>query len=189
MDILTKKIQNACGQKALVRVGRHDIEPEDTYSFGFALEMSRDFLLLNTVTDRFDLDGWEVLWLSDVTSFKTRFLRSDFTIKALAARGQVPSLPPSVDLTSFGSLLTSVCENFPLVSLYRELADPESCEVGRVEFASDDFLTLHWISPTAVWENDVRRFKTSDVTRLRFGSDYEYTLALMAGLLNKTVLH
>ena len=47
---------------------------------------------------------------------------------------------------------------------------------------SGETYALRWLTPTAEWADDERIYRYEDVTRITFGSEYDTTLATLAGL-------
>ncbi|WP_340115238.1 hypothetical protein [Pelagibius sp. 7325] len=138
--------------------------------------------MLQRLSDRIDLDGYEVLRVEDVTSIDVEFDRAAFYKKALQAKAIKPSFPSEVVLTDMRNLLSSVNDKFSLVVIEREERVPDECEIGRIKLLTDEKYALKWLSPEARWEDDLRTYETKDVTRVTFGGEYENTLALVADL-------
>ncbi len=175
-------LEQAKKRKILVQIGRHDLEPEDYFFHGFVLDYSETFVLMQLVSDRFDLDGYEILRTEDLTLIDSEFSQRKFLERALGVQGIRPQSPEGIDLSSARSLFQSIERQFPLLVIHRERVSFEVCEVGRLKMGADEFYNLKYISPTAEWEDDDKVYRYSDVTRVCFGGAYETTLALVADI-------
>ena len=104
---------------------------------------------------------------------------ADFTKKALKARNERAPKKPRVELESLESLLVTAGRWFPLVTIHREMVDPDICQIGRVEGVSKGRLRLFEIDPGAVWDAEATEYRLSEITRVDFGGDYEEALILV----------
>lgn len=178
-----KVLRQARNGKNLVRIGRHRLEDAAVFSIGYVVDVSGIAVLLNKVSDRIDLDGFEVLRLADVTSCARRFPESGFYRRALELKGIQPQLPVApIDLSTVRTAIRSINEHYPLVVIHREAIEPDECAIGRLALEGEASFTLRWMTPVAKWVADRRRYRYRDITRVEFGSEYENTLALVAGL-------
>jgi hypothetical protein len=178
---LEEKIAVAASSRELVQIFRDRIDSDGICSRGCILAASEELLMLQRLSDRIDFDGYEVLRVKDITSIDTEFDRKAFYKKALQAKSIERSGPPEVDLTDMRHLLFSVNEKFPLVVIAREERAPDQCEIGRIKLLTDTKYALKWISPSAIWEDDLQAYEVKDITRVTFDGEYENTLALVAG--------
>jgi hypothetical protein len=165
----------------LVEVTRDELDDRGVKTQGFPVGLSPEFLLLNALGDRIDLDGYTVVRLSDITELTRSFPRKSFYLRALDLKGIRPVVPEGIDLTDVRSLLASIERRYPLITIHRERVAPDECEIGRLKLASDGGYALLWITPEATWEHDYRTYRYSDITRVGFDAQYERTLALVAG--------
>lgn len=166
----------------LVRIARHRLEPGRLFSTGFVLARSETLVLLQILTDRIDLDGYEVLRTADITAATDRFPRQEFYARGLALKGIGPDREPPVEITDMPRAVASIGGRFPLVSISRERAHPDEIAVGRVCGVGKTGFALQWITPSAVLEERTSFQRFAGITRLQFGGEYERTLALVAGL-------
>jgi hypothetical protein len=163
----------------LVEVVRSGLD--NRASEGFVVGVSSELLLLHTLSDRLDLDGYTAFRVRDITDFMRDFPRKGFYLKALELKGNRPALPAGIDIATIQALLKSVERAYPLVVLHRERVVPGECEIGRIKLTSESTYALRRITPTATWEDDDKTYRYADVTRVGFDSEYENTLALVAG--------
>jgi hypothetical protein len=82
-----------------------------------------------------------------------------------------------VDLSNFSTLLPTASALFPLVTIHREVVDPDVVHIGVVKDIADGILTLREIDPNARWARKLGRHKISQITRVDFGGRYEDALA------------
>jgi hypothetical protein len=67
------------------------------------------------------------------------------------------------------------------VTIHREEADPEVCQVGRVISTGRGRVRLLEIHPDATWEEHPTEYRLKEITRVDFGGDYEEALDLVGG--------
>jgi hypothetical protein len=70
---------------------------------------------------------------------------------------------------------------FPLVTVHREVMDPDVCWIGRILGVDRGSVSLLEITPDATWEEKPESFRLSEITRVNFGGDYETALHLVGG--------
>jgi hypothetical protein len=176
-------VQGAVESSDVVRVSRAAFDADGHFTYGHLLDFSARFLYITVLADHFELDGYQILYRTDVTLFDLNFPNATFYRKALAANSiRQPEKYPPIDLSDIQSVLRSVQENSSLVTIERERVVPGECEIGRLKLSAGDIYALRWLSPAAEWEDDFRTYKFADVTRVSFGGKYEATLAKVAGL-------
>ena len=185
MEDLAQKLREARDQLDLVRVSRDRLGNPDPYSCGHVLDFSTELVLFHSLSDRIDLDGYDVLRLEDITSLDLAFPRKWFYVRALELKRIAPKKPRGISLTNMRSLLQSIGENYPLVVIERERVGAGACEIGRAKSASAASCTFQRISSEATWESKDRHYKYAEITRVGFGCEYEKTLALVAGLATR----
>jgi hypothetical protein len=96
--------------------------------------------------------------------------------RALALRKLQRPADPKIALADVASLLTSASSTFPLVTIHREIVDPEVCHIGRVVKVSNTTVTLREITPNATWERRLHRYALQDIARVDVGRSYEEAL-------------
>jgi hypothetical protein len=160
------------------------LEEASVYSVGLLIDFSPELILLNKVSDRIDLDGFEMLRVADVTSLSQRFHRDAFYRRALRLKNLSAQRPAGViELTNMQTALRSVEGSYPLIVVSCEAVAPDEVDIGRLASVTDDVFTLRTMSTRGRWMTDRTRYRFDDVTRVEFGGEYEMTLALVAGLL------
>jgi hypothetical protein len=175
-----EKAAAAPGPPDLVEFCRNELDEPGKRGCGFVVGLSSEFLLVHSLGDRVDLDGYEIVRVSDVTSIHRAFLRKPFYLRALELKGTRPQVPAGIDLTDVRSLLSSIERNYPLITIHRERAAHNECEIGRLKLASESSYALRWITPQATWEDEYRIYRYADITRINFDAEYERSLALVA---------
>jgi hypothetical protein len=164
-----------------VRIERHGLEDEEMYREALVVDVSPTLVLLNRISDRLDLDGFEVLRLADVTGVQTEWRTKRFLERALELKGQVRKSPAGpIDLAGMREAVTSANAAYPVIVVDCEefmFGDPP---VGRIREEVPRGFRLHWLTPEARWELDGTPYRWADVTRLEFGNEYERMLAMVA---------
>jgi hypothetical protein len=140
-------------------------------------------VLLARLADTIVLDGYVAVRLTDVVEVEDRGGPESFVGRALAIRGEWPPTPPpgTVPLDDVGPLLAAAAERSPLVTIHVERRYPEFCYIGRPIRIGRRVLRLHEILPDAEWEEDIRRYRLDDVTRIDWGGGYEEALHAVGG--------
>jgi hypothetical protein len=165
----------------LVRIGRHRLEPVATYSAGYVAAVSDTLVVLNKVSDRIDLDGFELLRVGDITSVELDFSAREFYQKAFEVKGVARQPVRMISLDSLPDAIRTIDEQYPAIVLHRERVAPDEVAIGRVAALLRTGVKLRWLSPVAVWERDRTLYSYSSITRVEFDGEYENTLALVAG--------
>jgi hypothetical protein len=174
-------LKDALRAGALVRITRRRMDM-DPYSVGYPLCMAEQWVLLHKKSDRIDLDGYELLRLRDITAVEMDFPHLHFYRRALDLKGEKAVRPPGIDLSTLENALTSISEQYPLLTISREKRYPDEVAIGRLRTTTKSGFHLEWITPDARLEHDSTLYRYSSVTKVEFGGEYEETLALVAGL-------
>jgi hypothetical protein len=165
----------------LVRLIRGRVPEEDAEVDGYVVALGPELVALHVLSDRIDLDGYEVLRQGDLLAAVDGFPSDTFYKRALVMKGETPVVPAWLDLSSLAAAIESIRRNQPLVVLHRERMAPGEVAVGCVRQALPSGIRLHWITPRAEWEDDPTLYRYDSITRVQFGGEYERTLALIAG--------
>ncbi len=100
----------------------------------------------------------------------------------LRKRGQKVPVRPPIDLAAVESILRSANQAFPLLTVHREKLKPGVCHIGRIARMSKSKFWMREIDNDASWGNDeLFRYKLSDVTLIEFDGDYERGLHQAGG--------
>jgi hypothetical protein len=171
LEDLEQRLSAAAASGELVQIERDHLDPTCGPLRGHLLAFSGHLVLLTILSDRLDLDGYQVLRRQDITAMSSTFSRKAFYERALALKGEVPVTPEGIRISTLKEALRSVQESFPLLVIEREQVAPGECEIGQLKLESHDSYALHWISPEAEWEDDPTHYKFSDITRVSFGGE------------------
>ncbi|HXR39970.1 MAG TPA: hypothetical protein VN776_12780, partial [Terracidiphilus sp.] len=82
---------------------------------------------------------------------------------------------------SLPDLLWSANRLFPLVTIHREMVNPDTCKIGRVTGIGKSHVSLLEIGPDAVWDEKPTDVPLREITRVDFGGGYEDALHLVGG--------
>ena len=163
----------------LVSIFREQLD--ETEWFGYVVAENEAFLVIHSVSDRYDLDGYRVFRSSDIDDVDDDFDRKELVLRAMEIKDLEPQPVPWLRLASIRELVFSVQATQPVVVIEREIICPEECEIGRVRLDSEGTYSLLWMTTNAEWERDDRVFRYDDITQVSFGGEYETTLAQLAG--------
>jgi hypothetical protein len=148
---------------------------------GYVLDIGPQFFLIALVSDGLRPNGFQCYRLSDVRKLHVPDKFARFHEAVLKKRGmRFPKKPP-VDVRTLAKLLLTANRAFPLVTIHREKAKGTACWIGRVVDLSKGRLTLLEIGPDASWDDELRTYRLSEITRVDFGGDYENALYLIGG--------
>jgi hypothetical protein len=147
---------------------------------GYVVGESDAIVLLQSVSDRLDLDGYCALVREHITSEVQDFEKRDVIERALRLRQQKPVHPSRIAVDSLVTLVESAQAQYDVVVLDREVVAPGEVQVGSVRLNTAETYVLRWMTVNGHWENDSRVFSFRDVTRVEFGGEYEQTLLRVA---------
>jgi hypothetical protein len=170
------QLREAMRERQLVRFER---KFEEHNIHGYVLDVGPKFFLLALVSDRLWFDGFEIFRIADIRNLRPDPF-SDFAERALKLRNEMMPEKPSVDLSGIDQILASAASCFPLVTIHRETVDPEVCWIGKVFSVVKGRVDLLAIGPDAKWEDEPTVYRTSEITRVSFGGDYEEALRLVS---------
>lgn len=174
-------LEKVRADQQLVRVVRTRFAQEGA-SIGYVIGRSDELLLLQKMSDRIDLDGYEILRMRDVSGIESTFDNSGFYRRALGLKQKKPDQLNEIDLSSLSRAIETISERYPLIVIGRERAAPGEVSIGRLKALRKLGFSLQWMTPNAELLSDAEFYRYSSVTRLEFGGEYEQTLALVAGL-------
>lgn len=172
------QLTEAFHHKVLVRFwSRYD----DSWTHGYVLDIGPRFFLFAPIGEDMRFNGFQCPRVSAVRELQVPDPYAEFTVAALRKRGQIIRRKPNVNVSSLSELLKSANRLFPLVTVHRERADPEVCEIGRVIDVTKSHLQLHEIGPDAVWDEKLTRILLREITLIESGGGYEEALNLVGG--------
>lgn len=171
------ELEKARTRNNVVRIFREELDGPDGWTDGFVVDANEEMVLLQLVDDSVRLNGYQVLFLEDISDFAHPAPFNDFQKKVLALRGE-KVVDPEVELDDLAVLLIDISEEFGLVTLHREEIEPDSCEIGRVVRADAVTYELEEIGSDARWFDDTFEYDLYDITRIEFGGAYEDALLL-----------
>lgn len=171
------ELEKARTRNNVVRIFREELDGPDGWTDGFVVDANEEMVLLQLVDDSVRLNGYQVLFLEDISDFAHPAPFNDFQKKVLALRGE-KVVDPEVELDDLAVLLIDISEEFGLVTIHREEIEPDSCEIGRVVRADAVTYELEEIGSDARWFDDTFEYDLYDITRIEFGGAYEDALLL-----------
>jgi hypothetical protein len=163
--------------RALVQVER---SVERGFVTGYVAGVGPDWFLLCVVSDEMLFNGFQAFRLVDVVKVWHPAPHSAFIERALGLRGLARPDDPGLDLETLNGLLTSASQHSPLVTIHREVVDPESCHIGRVIGVSERVVRLKAMTPDATWSERIEEYLLTEVTRVDVGGLYEDALNAVA---------
>ena len=125
------ELEKARNRNNVVRIFREELDGPESWTDGFVVDANEEMVLLQLIDDSVHLNGYQILFLEDISDFAHPAPFNDFQKKVLELRGEEVT-DPEVDLDDLAVLLIDISEEFGLVTLHREEVEPDSCEIGRV---------------------------------------------------------
>jgi len=176
-----KEISKAKRYSKLVECGRDQLDLEDSQDLGYVMDATETWVLLQNVDPGIKLDGYSILRIQDISELETEIPQASFIEKALSIRKKNPTRPVLIDLTSIETIIRSIDENYPLITIHREEVDPSNCWIGSVDSLTTKTVVIKEINPEAKWDG-TKRIRLDEITRMDFDGGYETALALVARL-------
>jgi hypothetical protein len=144
---------------------------------GFVVGLSEKFVLFNDMNpDYFAINGYACLRIQDIRTGETIGGPEQFVGRAVLLRGIEPTVQADIDLTEITSLLLTAGDRFPLVVIHLEKGRPDVCYIGRVLKVGRRRVTLKTIAPDASWDEEVEKFRLSQITMVQFDDAYSRML-------------
>ncbi|BDX02429.1 MAG: hypothetical protein ACPGRG_03470 [Marinomonas sp.] len=171
------ELEKARTRNNVVRIFREELDGPDSWTDGFVVDANEEMVLLQLVDDSVRLNGYQILFLEDISDFAHPAPFNDFQKKVLSLRGE-EVVDPEVELDDLAVLLIDISEEFGLVTLHREEIEPDSCEIGRVVRADAVTYELEEIGSDARWFDETFEYDLYDITRIEFGGAYEEALLM-----------
>jgi hypothetical protein len=162
----------------LVQIERHSDFDESVW-YGYIMFETESLMVLQYVSDSYNLDGYRCVRKSDISCVKDEFSRKDFVQRALRCKGVTCSAPKIEMADDLRKMMERIPVVYGLVTIHRELVCPNECEIGVLRDTSSDTYNLEWITPNGDWIHDDRPFRFTDVTRLDWGDEYSRTLLIV----------
>ncbi|WP_438463887.1 hypothetical protein [Marinomonas sp. PE14-40] len=172
------ELEKAQTRNNLVRIFREELDGPDNWSDGFIIDANEDMVLLQLVDDSIRLNGYQILFLEDISDFVHPAPFNDFQKKVLELREE-ETQNPEIELGDLSQVLLDISEDFGLVTLHREELESDSCEIGRVIKADEVSFELEEIGSDARWFDETYEYDLYDITRIEFGGAYEEALLLV----------
>jgi hypothetical protein len=152
---------------------------------GFVFDIGPKFFLVALVSDAMRFDGFQCFRLSDVRNLQVPGKYAAFAEAALKKRGERIPRKPRVVTTRLPKLLLTANKAFPLITIHREQVDPDVCHIGRLADMTNSHVSLREIGPDGAWDDKLKTYRLTEITRVDFGGDYEEALHLVGGLPQK----
>jgi hypothetical protein len=172
-----RQLDDARIARMLVRLERR---VEAGYVSGYVCDVSAQLVLLQVVSDEIHYDGFAIYRLNDITRVYSPAPHREFVELALKLRKLRKPRVPRLDITSIKTVLASVHPAFPLVTVHREVDDPDVCHIGFVTEVTARSVDLLEITPDAHWDTKLDRYALKEISRVDLGGAYEEALHLVA---------
>lgn len=146
---------------------------------GFVVALGERWLTMLVVENGCSYAGFVWMRRADVKSVVPAPY-AKFVKAALRLRKARKPRAPRASLATTSALLASL-RSQALVTVTREIADRNVCEIGKVVSVGRSTFEMLEITPGAKWRPSTTRLRTSEVTRIDVGGAYENALLLVGG--------
>jgi hypothetical protein len=174
---LKAKLAIALAERTLIRIVRK-IDETKHYD-GYVVALCGDWILMAAINDAIRPNGFDALRLKDVSEYYDPAHHAAFVEAALAKRKIRRPEVLDIDMTDAKSIVAGA-NKYPLVTIHREIADPDVCHIGRVSSFTKQRVLLLEITPDATWEAEPTPYALSEITKIDFGDPYAEALALVS---------
>ena len=173
-------LKKALRKSVIVEVSRR-IQNADEVE-GFVVGLGRQWVLMQPAVEDLHLDGYEALRLRDIAAVRVTYDQDAFYARAVMEfAAQTPRWLEGIDLHSFPGLVASVAQRYPILMIHPEADDPEIGFIGAFLSVTSGRLRLRLITPEADWNPEPASWRSSEITRVSFGTRYEDALAAFGG--------
>lgn len=167
------RLQEARQSRALVRIERNKLERG--WMDGRVAAVGPQLLALHLVDDSIVYNGFTVVRLKDLTALHVPAPYAGFMERALKLRKLRAPRSTWLDVASIESVVQTAARKFPLVTVYQETMDPDSCLIGVPSDIDARMMRLRLVDPNADLGPD-EAVALRHVTRVDFGGGYEDAL-------------
>ncbi len=182
----TKKsppIDEIINNRWLVAFNRKPLDKHVLY--GFVVDFNDEFTLIHIFDrDLFILDGYCVFPNKDIKSHAVYDEDNDFLSEVIRAKKITPKPLPKITIAGWAEIVRSVSENFLFFVVETERIHKDECYVGKLEKIKKNSFVLKEIDADAFWMSTTK-YKFDDLTIIKFGGEYETTLAIVNELRKK----
>jgi hypothetical protein len=176
IDVLNRKLVSAFRGRKPARVKFTDYA-DGVRTDCFVVKVGRDIAAFEIIGDGGYLEGFNCVPLEGIVSFDYPAPNALFKQRLLQLRKQSPAKSFPYDVSSWRALIKSAESHFPLTTIH--IGD--ACYIGKVLSVDAHTVSLHEITPSAEWDDEVTYYRFDEVTRVDFGGPYEDGLSLVGG--------
>lgn len=178
---IARKLELAQQSQTLIRLER---SLEQGFANGYVIATGSKWVLVAIVSDAILPAGYKAFRLTDISVFRDPAPHASFVEAALRLRSVRRPKPSKIDITNAQSILTTAHQEFELVTIHREIADPGVCHIGQLYSSNKNQVCLTEITCDAELESGSNCYSLSEITKIDFGGPYEAALASVG--LNST---
>jgi hypothetical protein len=154
---------------------------------GFVLDFNDSWILLHLLDwNTFTLNGYIAIRVQDIKRQRVFDTNGCWQSKATKANKLKP-VDPGVSIASLEEAIRSICKEFPVITIEKELVVGDACWIGRPAEFTANTITIHDLNTSAEWIGKTK-FNLKDITRLAFGGGYETALACSAKASRRVTL-
>ena len=171
------KAKKHIAEKNILKVHR-ELEGEDLGCYGFLLDVSADFLVVQIDSD-FQLDGYTIVPIStvaDITCNKAdRFHKSILRKEGVIKRDH--GLDHKLDLSDWSSVFKSLKAKGAVVSIEDETDEEIYYVIGRIIRVNKKSVAIQYFDALGQLDKETTKVNYEDITIVNFDSRYINTYA------------
>jgi len=154
---------------------------EESSLSGYVCGISESLVALHVINDDLFLNGVSVLRLEDIENVNIPDEREqDFFYIVLDSLGCQQKLESKIAVENIETVLHNLGITHQLITIFREVYDPDVCNVGKFENVENARVYIREVSTIGEWYSDITAYPTAEITRVDAGDQYAQGLARVA---------
>jgi hypothetical protein len=172
MDLKTATLSKLKDQQELVDIF---IDHFDTSVYGYIIDYSEEFLLIEQYDAECRPEGISVLFRDHITRLRWSGNEINNAARLITL---LPRNPPKVyvDLSSMYHILQSIYSQFKYVSIHMQLLNPDIVMIGTIHEIDEENLVLLEYGTLSTNDRRYSMIALADITRVDAGGAYERNL-------------
>lgn len=144
--------------------------------YGYVVDYNDDWMLLKQNSHDYVMDGYAIISVKHIKGFR-RDIDEKFREKIINLKKQGPTGKEKIPLDDLATILNFLTKKFGVFEFYTKSEDV--CYLGAAKSVGPRELELDYLDPAAKWAG-IRKFKTADIRKIEFQTDYINSLKLVA---------
>lgn len=151
------------------------IDHFDTSTYGYLIDYSDDFILIESYDAECRQEGISVLFREYITRIRWAGNEMTNASRLITLQPRNP-LKVYVDLSNMATILKSIYQQFKHVSVHMQLLNPDQVLIGQIHELDEEILILHEYGTMSSYDRRYTMIALADITRVDAGGPYERNL-------------